>query len=249
MIHTLDQLGATEGHPITAEHGASTVSERYGFISTRTLLDNLANEGFHPRNVQVARVNSDDRRGYQRHLVRLQHGDLMKPIAVGEVVPEIVLMNSHDARSSCRMMLGLFRKICSNGMVVEEASIGHRFIHRDITIARVNEAALELTRQVPLLVERVGAMKARRMSATEAARFVRGAAQLRWEDKKQAQEAAINLARPRRSEDGQDTLWQVFNRVQENIITGARGIRRVTSIKSNVSVNQGLWSLAASYLN
>ena len=80
MISTLETTGSINRDPLTAEHGASTVSNRYGFVSTRTLLDNLQAEGFTPRDIQIARVNKTERQGFQKHIIRLQHADLMPSI-------------------------------------------------------------------------------------------------------------------------------------------------------------------------
>ncbi|EBA7968526.1 DUF945 domain-containing protein, partial [Salmonella enterica] len=35
----------------------------------------------------------------------------------GKEVPEIILLNSHDGSSSYQMVPGLFRFICTNGLV------------------------------------------------------------------------------------------------------------------------------------
>ena len=236
-------------HPVTAEHGASTVSERYGFISTRSLLDNLATEGFTPRSIQAARVIKPERHGYQKHIVRLRHQSLMPK--VGDHVPEIVLINSHDARSPLHMVLGIFRYICTNGLVTGEATFAHTFVHRDISLPAVNEAAITLARSVPQMTERIEQMQCRKMSKTETARFVKEATSLRWEDNDNMRsQAAVALERPRRYEDGTDnTLWHVYNRVQENMVKGTRHFRRLTGITKDVNVNKGLWNLAASFLN
>jgi hypothetical protein len=249
MISTLETTGSLNRDPITAEHGASTVSERYGFISTRSLLDNLASEGFTPRSVQAARVIKPERQGYQKHIVRLRHESLMPK--VGDHVPEIVLINSHDARSPLHMVLGIFRYICTNGLVTGEATFAHTFVHRDISLSAVNEAAITLARSVPQMTERIAQMQCRKMSQTETARFVSAAARLRWdENDKIRSQAAVSLERPRRYEDGtENTLWHVYNRVQENMVKGTRHFRRLTGITKDVQVNKGLWNLAAGFLN
>ena len=249
MISTLETVGSLNLDPVTAEHGATTVSNRYGFISTQTLLDNLATEGFTPRAVQVARVNKQERQGFQKHIVRLQHNDMM-PMQLNEFRPEIVLVNSHDASTSLKLMLGMFRLVCTNGLVIGESVFCHRFIHRDINVESVNTAAVSLTQMLPQLEERVSAMKARAMTQAETDRFNKQAALLRWDDEQKAAQAAYYLGRGRRYEDGQDNLWHAYNRVQENIIKGRRGsIRRITSAAKDVEINRDLWNLAAGFLN
>jgi hypothetical protein len=64
----------------------------------------------------------------------------------------------------------------------------------------------------------------------------------------------VSLLDARRSQDAGDDLWRVFNRLQENTTKGGvrfqgmrRASRQLTNIDASVRVNQGLWSLAATY--
>jgi hypothetical protein len=248
MISTLETTGSLNRDPLTAEHGASTVSDRYGFVSTRTLLDNLQAEGFTPRDIQIARVNKTERQGFQKHIIRLKHDSLMPSIG-NDHQPEIVLVNSHDARSSLKLALGIIRFVCMNGIISGEMAFSTRFIHRDITTDRVNEAAIGLTKMVPQLQARIAGMKERVLSEPEVGKFIRDAAALRWDDERKINEVTWALGRKRRYEDGTNNLWQVFNRVQENIIRGGYRVRKITSAAKDVEINRDLWNLAAGFLN
>ena len=248
MIATLDQIGSSTIHPVEAEHGAGTVSNRYGFISTRTLLDSLATEGFAARSIRVARTTKQERQGFQRHVVRLQHADLM-PMQKDEYRPEIVLTNSHDATCSLRLTLGIYRLVCTNGLVVGETMFTERFVHRQINVDRVNEAAIALSKKIPMMADRVNQMKERVLTPVEATRFVREAVELRYTEEKKINEVTFAMGRARRYEDGTMNLWQVFNRVQENMIQGTRGVRRVTSAARDFWINKHLWNLATTFLN
>lgn len=48
-------------------------SERYSYIPTATVLQELRNEGFEPFMVCQTRVRRDDRRDFTKHLIRLRH--------------------------------------------------------------------------------------------------------------------------------------------------------------------------------
>jgi hypothetical protein len=87
------------------------------------------------------------------------------------------------------------------------------------------------------------------LSEPEVGKFIRDAAALRWDDERKVNEAAWALGRKRRYEDGTNSLWQVFNRVQENIIRGGYRVRRITSAAKDVEINRDLWNLAAGFLN
>ncbi|HAX7809942.1 TPA: DUF932 domain-containing protein [Escherichia coli] len=71
-------------------------SERYAYIPTITVLENLQREGFQPFFACQTRVRDPGRRGYTKHMLRLRRAGEIN----GEHVPEIILLNSHDGTSS-----------------------------------------------------------------------------------------------------------------------------------------------------
>ena len=87
-------------------HGSR--SEKYAYIPTITLLENLQREGFEPFFACQSRVRDPDRREHTKHLLRLRRTGQI----TGQQVPEIILLNSHDGSSSYQMLPGLFRAIC-----------------------------------------------------------------------------------------------------------------------------------------
>ncbi len=77
------------------------------------------------------------------------------------------------------------------------------------------------------------------------AEFARQALKLRGVPEKvaakgNAEYLAKSLLAARRYEDRGQNLWEVFNRVQENIIRGVRGTRRITSAARDTELNKGL---------
>ena len=90
-------------------------SQRYTYIPTVAVLDELRKEGFQPFMVTQTRVRNEDRREFTKHMIRLRHAGQIN--ARGEA-NEIILLNSHDGSSSYQMLAGMFRFVCSNGLVV-----------------------------------------------------------------------------------------------------------------------------------
>ncbi|EON2590228.1 DUF932 domain-containing protein, partial [Escherichia coli] len=82
-------------------HGSR--SEKYAYIPTITLLENLQREGFEPFFACQSRVRDPDRREHTKHLLRLRRTGQI----TGQQVPEIILLNSHDGSSSYQMLPGL----------------------------------------------------------------------------------------------------------------------------------------------
>lgn len=236
------------------------VSERYKVIKTGDVIDRLANAGWTLREQTEQKYRNAARIGYGEHVVKLIHPDL--PFVDGQR-PEVVLKNSYDGSSAYNLFFGIFRLICSNGLVVGSAFEGLRVRHvgHDV-VQRVLESADQVK-------DRAGAM----MEMAERMRSIETTEQMRAELYRDASrlvvpEAAIapnahQIGRPRRQEDLKSDLWTVYNRVQETAIGGGlkyvtfdaetglmrRGTtRRIRNVSRNIEVNRRLWDLAASYL-
>ncbi len=253
LTNQINQLNA-----IDAIHAASRTSEKYGFVSTRSVIDNLTNLGFTTRSVQIQRVNKEERKGFQKHIVRMQHSSLMPK--VGDEFPEIVLINSHDGGCSYRMMLGMLRLICTNGMVSGNIQDEIRFVHRKINIDRINDGVMQMVGRAARLGDVVSRMKSRELTLPEQASFVEEAVKLRYNapeagsdysDQREWQHRLHSMNQLRRYEDRGSDLWRIFNRIQENLTQGRRGsgVRRITSPTTDLNVNRELWNLAEQFLN
>ena len=88
-------------------------SERYAYIPTAAVLAELRKEGFQPFMVCQTRVRDEGKREHTKHMLRLRHSSQIN----GAEANEIVLLNSHDGTSSYQMLAGMFRFVCSNGLV------------------------------------------------------------------------------------------------------------------------------------
>lgn len=84
-------------------------SDRYTYIPTITLLDNLQREGFRPFFACQTRVRDESKREHTKHMLRLRREGQI----TGKQVPEIILLNSHDGSSSYQMC-----RVCSELSVV-----------------------------------------------------------------------------------------------------------------------------------
>lgn len=88
-------------------------SQRYTYIPTIVILDRLRDEGFLPYFATQSRTRDQDKRDFTKHMLRLRRHDQIN----GKEVPEIILLNSHDGSSSYKMIPGMFRQVCSNGLL------------------------------------------------------------------------------------------------------------------------------------
>lgn len=234
----------------TQAHGR--LSSRYQFISTLDMIQALDREGWLPVHAEESRVRIADRRGFSKHLLRFRRFDRQLPM-VGDSFPEAVLVNSHDGSCCYQLHAGLFRLICSNGMVIADMDMGHiRRRHTGDALENIIEGTYEIVEALPAIAGKVEAFQRIELKPAEQEALAQAALGLRCEDN-QAPITPAQLLQARRLEDRKDDLWTTYQRLQENMLKGGQpGIggtgrrlttRAVKSVDGNVKLNQALWRL------
>lgn len=208
---TDDQIRAVAPSIFAADKHVSR-SDRYTYIPTGDVLTALRKEGFEPFMVCQTRVRQDDRRDFTKHMVRMRHA---RHIGDAEA-NEIVLLNSHDGTSSYQLISGLYRYVCSNGLVFGDTFSDVRVHHKGEIVDRVIEGAYEVLDGFDLVRERRDGMRAITLDAGEQAVFARAALALKYEPDplKPAPITEAQVLEPRRAEDMRSDLWATFNRTQ-----------------------------------
>lgn len=237
---------------IFAEAPHESRSQRYAYIPTATVLTELRKEGFQPFMVTQTRTRHEDRRDYTKHMIRLRHAS---QINVRGEANEIILLNSHDGTSSYQMLAGMFRFVCSNGLVCGDTVADVRVPHKGDVAGQVIEGAYQVLHGFDRALESRESMQAITLDEGEAEVFARAALSLKYDDPdKPAPVTESQILMPRRFDDRRPDLWSVFNRTQENLAKGglhgrsANGRRQQTrpvqGIDSDIRLNRALWLLA-----
>jgi hypothetical protein len=246
---TNDQI-ARYAPSILATEAHASRGERYAFIPTIDVLDGLRAEGFQPFEVRQTKVRDVGRREHTKHMVRLRHANALH--AVGTEVPEIILINSHDGSSSYQLLSGIFRMVCSNGLIAGDVHNDVRVRHTGNVVNDVIEGSFEVLQNLQQVTGSIDALRAVDLTDAEQRLLAAGAIELRWGDESPVKPQ--QLITPRRYEDNKSDLWTTFNRIQENLVKGGvRGrsatgrrttTREVGGVNENVKLNRALWQLA-----
>jgi hypothetical protein len=229
--------------------------KRYSFIPTIQVLDGLRDSGFQPFEVRQTRCRDLGKRDHTKHMIRLRHADSISR----QEVPEIVLLNSHDGSSSYQIMAGVFRFICSNGLIAGDVCNDVRIRHSGNVVDDVIEGSFEVLQNLEQVESRIENYKQITLSDPEKELLAETAAEIKWgRDEEtgniQAPISSFNqIIRPNRWDDRKNDLWTVANVVQENLVRGglsgrsANGrrtrTREVNGVNENVRLNKALWSL------
>jgi hypothetical protein len=233
------------------------LSQKYCFVPTARVLNGLMEAGFIPVDARQTHARRASPM-HARHVVRLRRRVETVELK-GASVPEVVFLNSHDGTSRYELRLGLFRLVCSNGLIVSRGAFpAYCVAHRGNVVDEIVASALRVSEQFERLAAQVERMEARQLSRDEQVRFADRALALRYPDPGQSGISASQLLIVRRPEDLANDLYTITNRVQEHLCRGgasrrtANGrlmrMRRISSIKREIDLNGRLWELATEVL-
>ena len=254
----------TEAPSAYAERAFAGTSDRYAFFPTDTVIEALRESGWAPVVAQEQRSRQEERFGFQKHLIRFHRREDLGRAALHDSRLEVVLMNSHDGGCAFRIYAGVFRLVCSNGLVVADASYGSVSIrHSHKTVDQVITASQGIAGDSDRIGSHIESFRQKVLTDAERSDFAARALTLRYETVEAAPVRPSFLLEPKRAEDRGNSLWQTFNVVQERMMRGSRPdrlkaltesrrmarVRGLTGLDAQLNLNRDLWELAASYLN
>lgn len=235
------------------------MSSRYAYIPTEDVIRGLESAGMVVYEARQSRAREADRREHTKHMLRF------RPVSggptvnyVGDVIPEVSLVNSHDGTSAYKLFAGLHRFVCSNGLLVAEGTIASISVrHTGDIIDAVVAGTADLMRRLPETLETVREWRTLELTPGQQGAFAEAAHHIRFADADGTVDTPIRPAQllaPRRREDTGNDLFATFNRVQENALKGGLSARRdrrarltttrrVNGISEDVRLNRALWTL------
>jgi hypothetical protein len=239
------------------------VSNKYNFISTKNIMDILEKNNFLPYGAMQSRSRTIEKKETTKHLIRFRHTESKRQLEnAGGLIPEIVLMTSHDGLSSFRFMSGIFRFVCTNGLIKGDINSSMNIRHVGCNENDVIDAVFEVLDSSNSGLLLSSEMQKIDLSESQKFDFATEAYNLRFADQEFEDFSPLQLLKARRYSDKSNNLFNTFNVAQENLIRGGIRVfkkddeghlkrsrtRAVGSIDANLKINKGLWNLAEKYL-
>ncbi len=234
------------------------VSNKYLFVNTETIIDDLDKLGWKP--VQAAQRKARKKEGtiFSKHMVAFQNPDIKITSQDGDdAYPRILLTNSHDGMQAFKFSVGIFRLVCSNGLVVaDEQFSDFKIKHKGYTFAELRNVVRKAVEDLPNRVQVMNDMKNRILTEDEKRKMALDAMLIRAgvKELQYDQETITDILDPKRDADKGNDLWRVFNVIQEKItqgdfhaaLTGAkvRKVRKIKSFEKDMKINKELFKLA-----
>jgi len=251
------------------------LSKHYSFVPTMKVVDDLRALGYEVVDAKQVKARKKSTNGYQKHMITFEHPDYkvdqVKEVEIADGVtetqvhkpteyPQILLTNSHDGGNAFTLSAGIFRLVCSNGLVIKSEDYGSsRLVHKGYSFEAVQQLVQEFEGTISEVLTKITAMKRKQLTDAQILQFAKQAALLRF---KAASYNENNIAdvvdideilEATRPEDAGNGLYEVYNRVQESLINGNyhyklgtkhRKGRTIKSFKQNIDVNKKLSELA-----
>jgi hypothetical protein len=227
----------------------------YTFVPTSRIVAGLREQDWVPVAVEEQRIRMEVRREFQKHLLRFRRAEQMQTLDEWNV--ELVLLNSHDCGCAYQLHAGIYRRVCSNGLVLSDGSFSAiRFRHSGLDPEEVVKASFRVMEFVPKVGELVERFRFRKLESAEALLLAAHALVLRYGSLADAPVEPQTLLQARRPEDESTDVWTTMNRVSENLVRGGvsdwhrdrrgklRSVRALRGIDSKVGLNKDLWGLA-----
>ena len=240
------------------------VSTKYLHVNTETIIDDLATLGWKPVTAAMRKSRGKDTI-FSKHMISFQNPDIMIKGKEGDdAFPRIIMTNSHDGFNAFQFKVGIFRLVCSNGLVIaDEEFSDFKIRHKGYTFDELRNVVNQAVKDLPNKVEVLNKMKAKELTQEEKNKLALDAMLIRagiTPDSKEAkkfeydEETIEDILEPTRDEDKGNDLWRVFNVVQEKITQGGfsaaligakvRKVRKIKSFEKDLKINQDLFKLA-----
>ena len=221
------------------------VSNRYSFADSEYYLQKFIDADWF---IHSARQVSKSE--YAPHQVILRNKDIA---TVGDLLPQLIFTNSHNGIKKMTMDTGIYRLVCSNGLVVPTSITQSLSIkHIDLGDSTTDTIVNSFYEKIPIIMNNIDRMRNKILTDDEIDNFTYNALQIRF-----INAVGINIndvVKPLRLEDNSDDLWTVFNVVQEKIIRGGiqlpskRHSRPINNFVNDNDINTKLWQLAEQYI-
>lgn len=214
----------TERHP-------TKTTEKYSVVATKHLMDLFSKSGFtyeigKKRNVKI----TSDNFGYERHSVNFLHPDLKFGDSELNLKskPRITLVNAFDGTTRLDLKAGIFELICSNGLYIGKVFQQYNHKHINLTTTDIEDMlhrwiAMYKNEVTPM----IGAMRNLKVTPDQELELAKLIVAARMDSVKYVDfeyDVALKAHRP---EEADANLYNVMNRIQENIGLNFRPVENI----------------------
>lgn len=238
-------------------------SSRYVHVTTKEIGDIFESQGFGLVKYAQSKTKNELDQSHARHLVKFRYqNDNLK---IGDTKPEIIIQNDGLGTRSLRINFGLYRLVCSNGLVVGSSFFKIKLNHDKNILTNLNDAIPKLLNQKDSLVDQYNKFIKSEITVGQVQDLAKAAFEI------QTANSSLDLVNidltqyltSRRWADSENNGWNIYNRIQENMFRHKiyaqvkndrnelefKALKRVNENSQRaLEMNQELWNAATNIL-
>lgn len=247
----LQEIDLTRFKAIYGTKPVEEVSNRYTFVPTYTLIEDFKRNGWIPISANQRGSKKGRTAEYNMHKIVFAPKEFLND-STKDIIPNIILYNSHDRSFALTVKLGCYRRISQTFLIINDQQLEDFYIkHQDKTFESIQKLIEKAMVNFQIIADKIEEYKSIELTHKEKNMFALQAMQIAWgTDQKFDVAQLLNL---RRMEDDKNDLFTTMSRAQENIIKGGlvyrteknkvRHTRRVKGIIREYNLNIDLWIL------
>ena len=233
-------------------------SDRYSFVDTSKAISILNDTGFHVSGAKQKQSRLSENIPFQDHLISFapNEGGIES-----DLQSNVILYNSHNARSKMMLMCGVFRFTCDNSLIAGEG-FKTKLSHVGLTESAFEKMLRTVIDSLPKMLQTIEAMRQTKLDQDQVIDLAYNAAKLRWDivndqnpltGKDTGHYAVHNesdstlrdITAVRRPGDADSDCFTVYNRIQEAVLLGGDKYRnRVNVLSYNKDKDRSVWKTA-----
>lgn len=138
---------------------------------------------------------------------------------ISEYTPRIILKNKNNGTTAFTLTIGLYRYVCSNGLMLGETAFYERIIHRkgvtfDTKMQRVHEIVANILSTIDnLIYNKISELEKVSLTLNQMVEIVDA---LKY-PKKLTKQCKFNIRIRKRDADSANNAWILFNLINESI--------------------------------
>jgi len=229
-------------------------SKYYNPFPTIKLIEELNKKGWEVKYVSERKVRKEINKGFQKHIVRLRlnsntnEGNInIKWNKELGIIPELTISNSNDGRDGFNFYLGYY-KLNSNTHVIFSLNSIH-LGHMGNTLDKCKELILKLNFDFDNLFNLLIKSNTIVLTHSQQEKLAQQSCFIRWGKRDFIKPNSLYYSL--RENEDENTLWNVFNRIQEKIINGNdenlrdindRKVRQIKNFTQNIQINKDFFN-------
>lgn len=195
-----------------------TLSQKYKHVKTIDVLKPFFDQGWQVSPNGILTSPRSKYKDLTKHIVRLEHPDYF----IGHDKPQLIVTNSYDGTSCLEVNLGIFRLVCSNGLILGDSffhekikHIGHDF---KIELDSILKGALDRLND---LKETIHELKITELNHDQEIKLAEKIFSQKLKNVENLKSIDLEKSMLReRNEDYSRDAWTILNVIQEKLIRG-----------------------------